>query len=95
MSNTPGIHRCCGNDKRLYAASDIRGLLRFKASSTQTGLEQVMRAAVVTAFELHAAGRTQVVRTTRRIDEVNEAMKAVEAGDIDARVVFDFRSETV
>ena len=42
-------------------------------------------------FELHAAGKTQVVRTTRTIDEVNEAMKAVEAGDIDARVVFDFR----
>jgi alcohol dehydrogenase, propanol-preferring len=42
-------------------------------------------------FELHAAGRTQVVRTTRHIDEVNEAMKAVENGDIDARVVFDFR----
>lgn len=43
-------------------------------------------------FELHAAGRTQVVRTTRQLDEVNEAMKAVEAGDIDARVVFDFRN---
>ena len=42
-------------------------------------------------FELHVAGKTQVVRTTRTIDEVNEAMKAVEAGDIDARVVFDFR----
>jgi propanol-preferring alcohol dehydrogenase len=42
-------------------------------------------------FELHAAGKTQVVRTTRHIDEVNEAMKAVENGDIDARVVFDFR----
>jgi propanol-preferring alcohol dehydrogenase len=42
-------------------------------------------------FELHAAGRTSVVRTTRRLDEVNEAMKAVEHGDIDARVVFDFR----
>jgi propanol-preferring alcohol dehydrogenase len=42
-------------------------------------------------FELHAAGLTRVVRTTRRLDEVNEAMKAVEAGDIDARVVFDLR----
>ena len=42
-------------------------------------------------FELHLAGRTRVVRTTRRLDEVNEAMKAVEAGDIDARVVFDMR----
>jgi propanol-preferring alcohol dehydrogenase len=43
-------------------------------------------------FELHAAGKTHVVRTTRRLEEVNEAMKAVEAGDIDARVVFDFRA---
>lgn len=43
-------------------------------------------------FELHAAGKTQVVRTTRDLDEVNEAMKAVENGDIDARVVFDFRT---
>jgi propanol-preferring alcohol dehydrogenase len=42
-------------------------------------------------FELHAAGRTSVVRTTRRLEEVNEAMKAVEHGDIDARVVFDLR----
>jgi len=44
-------------------------------------------------FELHAAGKTQVVRTTRYLDEVNEAMKAVENGDIDARVVFDFRPQ--
>lgn len=42
-------------------------------------------------FELHAAGLTRVIRTTRTLDEVNEAMKAVEAGDIDARVVFDLR----
>jgi propanol-preferring alcohol dehydrogenase len=42
-------------------------------------------------FELHVAGRTSVVRTTRRLEEVNEAMKAVEHGDIDARVVFDLR----
>ena len=43
-------------------------------------------------FELHAAGLTRVIRTTRTLDEVNEAMKAVEAGDIDARVVFDLRT---
>jgi propanol-preferring alcohol dehydrogenase len=43
-------------------------------------------------FELHNAGRTHVVRTTRHLDEVNEAMKAVEAGDIEARVVFDLRT---
>ena len=45
-------------------------------------------------FELHAAGKTKVVRTTRCLDEVNDAMKAVENGDIDARVVFDFRSSS-
>ena len=60
-----------------------------------------MRAAVVTGFgtrldlaevfELHAVGRTRVFRTTRRLDEVNESMKAVEAGDIEARVGFDLR----
>ncbi len=43
-------------------------------------------------FELHAAGLTRVVRTTRHLEDVNEAMKAVEAGDIDARVVFDMRT---
>ncbi len=43
-------------------------------------------------FELHAAGKTKVVRTTRHLNEVNESMKAVENGDIDARVVFDFRN---
>ena len=60
-----------------------------------------MRAAVVTGFgtrldlaevfELHAVGQTRVIRTTRRLDEVNESMKAVEVGDIEARVVFDLR----
>ncbi len=60
-----------------------------------------MRAAVVTGFgtrldlaevfELHAVGRTRVIRTTRRLDEVNESMKAVEVGDIEARVGFDLR----
>jgi alcohol dehydrogenase, propanol-preferring len=45
-------------------------------------------------FELHAAGHTRVVRVTRELQEVNEAMKAVEAGDIDARVVFSFRGRS-
>lgn len=43
-------------------------------------------------FELHAAGRTRVVRVARRLDEINRAMKAVDAGDVDARVVFDLRT---
>jgi alcohol dehydrogenase, propanol-preferring len=42
-------------------------------------------------FELHADGRTEIVRETRRLDEVNEAIKSVEHGDIDGRIVFDLR----
>jgi propanol-preferring alcohol dehydrogenase len=59
---------------------------------TVTGSIVGTRLDLAEVFELHAAGRTRVVRTTRRLDDVNEAMKAVEAGDIDARVVFDFRA---
>ena len=39
-------------------------------------------------FELHAAGRTRVIRETRSIGEVNEAMADVEAGRVPARIVF-------
>ena len=58
---------------------------------TVTGSIVGTRLDLAEVFELHAAGLTKVVRTTRRLDDVNEAMKAVEAGDIDARVVFDLR----
>jgi alcohol dehydrogenase, propanol-preferring len=42
-------------------------------------------------FELHAAGRTRVIRETRRLDEVNEAFEEVEKGQAPARLVFDLR----
>ena len=58
---------------------------------TVTGSIVGTRLDLAEVFELHAAGLTKVIRTTRRLEEVNEAMKAVEAGDIDARVVFDLR----
>ena len=38
-------------------------------------------------FELHAAGKTRVIRETRPLDEVNEAIADVEAGRVTARVV--------
>ena len=41
-------------------------------------------------FELHAAGRTKVIRETRSLDEVNTAIADVEAGRVAARVVFGF-----
>jgi len=42
-------------------------------------------------FELHARGRTRVVRETRSIDDVNDAMGQLERAEVDARVVFDLR----
>jgi propanol-preferring alcohol dehydrogenase len=42
-------------------------------------------------FELHADGRTRVVRETRRLDQVNEAIAELESGQVEARLVFDLR----
>jgi propanol-preferring alcohol dehydrogenase len=39
-------------------------------------------------FALHAAGRTRVIIADRKLDEVNEAIADVLAGDIAARTVF-------
>jgi propanol-preferring alcohol dehydrogenase len=49
---------------------------------TRTDLREV--------FELHAAGKTKVIRETRSLDDVNEAIADVEAGRVAARVVFGF-----
>ena len=42
-------------------------------------------------FDLHADGRTTVVRESRQLDHVNEAMAQVLEGGVDARIVFDLR----
>lgn len=42
-------------------------------------------------FDLHADGRTTVVRETHQLDHVNEAMAQVLEGGVDARIVFDLR----
>jgi alcohol dehydrogenase, propanol-preferring len=42
-------------------------------------------------FDLHAAGRTTIVRETRQLDQVNDAMAQVLHGEVDARLVFDLR----
>ena len=42
-------------------------------------------------FELHADGRTEVVRETRRLEQVNESINEVVQGEIEARIVFDLR----
>jgi alcohol dehydrogenase, propanol-preferring len=42
-------------------------------------------------FALHAAGRTKVIRESRRLEQVNESFEEVLSGKISARLVFDFR----
>jgi propanol-preferring alcohol dehydrogenase len=40
-------------------------------------------------FALHAAGKTRVIRETRPLDEVNEAIADIEAGRVAARIVLE------
>jgi propanol-preferring alcohol dehydrogenase len=40
-------------------------------------------------FELHAAGKTTVIRETRSLDDINEAIADVEAGRVAARIVLE------
>jgi alcohol dehydrogenase, propanol-preferring len=47
---------------------------------TRTDLREV--------FELHAAGKTTVEREIRPLDEVNESIEDVLAGNVPARIVF-------
>lgn len=48
---------------------------------TRTDLRQV--------FDLHAAGRTRVIREVRPLEAINESIDDVEAGRIAARVVLE------
>lgn len=42
-------------------------------------------------FELHAEGRTRVVRESRKLEQVNESLDEMIKGEIEARLVFDLR----
>ncbi len=42
-------------------------------------------------FDLHADGRTTIVRESGRLEDVNEAMARVLVGGVDGRIVFDLR----
>jgi propanol-preferring alcohol dehydrogenase len=44
-------------------------------------------------FELHAAGRTRVIREIRDLDQINEAFEEIEKGQVDARLVLDMRND--
>jgi propanol-preferring alcohol dehydrogenase len=56
---------------------------------TVTGSIVGTRVDLAETFEIHADGRTHVTREQRPLEAVNEAMADVEAGRVEARVVFD------
>jgi propanol-preferring alcohol dehydrogenase len=45
---------------------------------------------LVEVFDLHAQGRTRVIATGRKLDDVNAAVDEVLAGTVPARIVFEF-----
>ena len=58
---------------------------------TVTGSIVGTRVDLAETFELHADGRTQVIRETRKLEDVNSAFEEIEKATIDARLVFDMR----
>jgi alcohol dehydrogenase, propanol-preferring len=42
-------------------------------------------------FELHAAGKTEIIYERRRLEDVNSAIREVETGQVKARLVFDLQ----
>ena len=59
---------------------------------TVTGSIVGTRLDLAEVFELHAAGRTEVVIEERKLDEVNESFADVLEGNLDARLVFRMTS---
>ena len=58
---------------------------------TVTGSIVGTRVDLAETFELHADGRTEVVTESRQLEQVNESFEQIEKGEVDARLVFDFR----
>jgi alcohol dehydrogenase, propanol-preferring len=58
---------------------------------TVTGSIVGTRVDLAETYELHADGRTTVVRETRELEQVNDAIGEVLAGSVPARLVFDLR----
>jgi propanol-preferring alcohol dehydrogenase len=58
---------------------------------TVTGSIVGTRVDLAETFELHADGRTKVVRETRALEQVNDAFNEVLTGHARARLVFDLR----
>jgi propanol-preferring alcohol dehydrogenase len=71
------------NQVQLPIFETVLGGIRIVGSIVGT------RADLREVFELHAAGKTRLIREVRPLDTVNESFADVEAGRIAARVVFE------
>ena len=71
------------NQVQLPIFETVLGGMRIVGSIVGT------RADLREVFELHAAGKTRLIREVRPLDTVNESMADVEAGRVAARVVFE------
>jgi alcohol dehydrogenase, propanol-preferring len=71
------------NQVQLPIFETVLGGIRIVGSIVGT------RADLREVFELHAAGKTRLIREVRPLDTVNESMADVEAGRVAARVVFE------
>jgi alcohol dehydrogenase, propanol-preferring len=58
---------------------------------TVTGSIVGTRVDLAETFELHADGRTRVIRESRLLEQVNDAFTEVLSGQARARLVFDLR----
>lgn len=74
-----------GNTMRLPIFETVLRGVHVVASLVGTRVD------LAETFELHADGRTHIVRDTRRLEQVNEAIAEVESGHVVARLVFDLR----
>jgi propanol-preferring alcohol dehydrogenase len=71
------------NQVQLPIFETVLGGMRIVGSIVGT------RADLREVFDLHAAGKTRLIREVRPLDTVNESMADVEAGRVAARVVFE------
>ena len=72
-----------GGEMRLPVGRTVAGGLRVLGSLGGTRLE------LRQVFALHGAGRTRVRYERRPLADVNHALRQLEAGQVEARVVFD------
>jgi len=85
--------------KLVMVALPAHGTIQVPIFDTVLGGTSVIGSIVGTrqdlaeVFQLHAAGRTKVVRESRPLASVNESIDEVLRGEVKARIVFDFDSD--